>query len=131
MAISALAVVGTQRGRGTEGSEQWLTARCAGLSSVGARARVLRGVVVVRVVLCPTWGHQATRIDDSAPRLGLCRPMGGGLRWSSQQQLVHLLSRCLPAERLSWAAVELCGDVVEVGLGVDGEVGALGQVLAQ
>jgi hypothetical protein len=32
---------------------------------------------------------------------------------------------------LSWPAVEFCGDVVEVGLAVGGEVGALGQVLAK
>ena len=34
-------------------------------------------------------------------------------------------------EGLSGAAVELGGDLVQFGLGVDGEVGAFGQVLAQ
>ena len=37
----------------------------------------------------------------------------------------------MPAEGLSRAVVELSGDVVEVLLGVDAEVGALGEVLAQ
>ncbi|TDB91173.1 transposase family protein [Actinomadura sp. KC216] len=37
----------------------------------------------------------------------------------------------LPAEDLAWAVVELGGDVGEVLGGVDGQVGALGKVLAQ
>src|SRR5437879_5594270 len=43
---------------------------------------------------------------------------------------VESLSWSLPVQGLAGAAVELPSDLVEVGLGVPGEVGPLGQVLA-
>jgi hypothetical protein len=55
----------------------------------------------------------------------------GGLGPSSQQQLGHHLVGGSVSEPCPGAAVELCGDEVEVGTGVPGQVGALGEVLAQ
>src|SRR5438477_12318979 len=49
----------------------------------------------------------------------------------SSQRLVECLGWCHPAEGLSRSTVELGGNVVEVGLGVQGEVAALGEVLTQ
>jgi hypothetical protein len=49
----------------------------------------------------------------------------------SAQQLLHLFSWGCPSERLSGAAVELGGDLVEFDLAASGQVGVLGQVLAQ
>src|SRR5205085_8138150 len=49
----------------------------------------------------------------------------------SAQQLGHFLSWGEPCERLAWAAVELGGDRVQIGLAVGGQIGAFGQVLAQ
>src|SRR4051795_1737765 len=73
-------------------------------------------------------------------RFGTCRYGSGrpvssravirGLNPSTQRLGEHL-AWFQPAERLSRPAVELGGDGVEVGLVVGGEVGALGEVLAQ
>ena len=42
-----------------------------------------------------------------------------------------MLGWSYPVERFAWSAVESLGDVLEVDGGVDGQVGALGEVLAQ
>jgi len=47
------------------------------------------------------------------------------------QEFVEFLGGVLPVEGLPGSAVELGGDGVEVGLGVHGQVGALGEVLPQ
>ena len=58
----------------------------------------------------------------------------GGVKWWVHQWLEPGVLRSLrwvaPVERLPRSPVEFRGDGVEVGLGVDGQVGALGDVLA-
>ena len=50
---------------------------------------------------------------------------GGG-----RDELVESFGWSIPSEGLAGASVEQCGDVVEVVLGVDGQVGAFGEELA-
>jgi len=45
--------------------------------------------------------------------------------------MTQTLGWVVPAERFAWAPVEFLGDVLEVLASVDGQVGALGEVLAQ
>src|SRR5215204_4272403 len=67
------------------------------------------------------------------------RPAATALGWAvstrqcifAGQVLVKHLGWGAPVEGFSRAAVEFGGDCVEVGLAVDGEVGALGEVLAE
>ena len=47
-----------------------------------------------------------------------------------RDELVEALGGSIPAEGLAGSAVEAHSDLVEVGLGVEGEVGAFGEVLA-
>ena len=46
------------------------------------------------------------------------------------EQVLEEVERAVPVERLARPAVECASDVVEVFLGVHGQVGALGQELA-
>ena len=55
----------------------------------------------------------------------------GGFSRSLRQQFVECLCWSLPSEGFAGAGVEFGGDVVEVFAGVHGQVGALGEVLAQ
>lgn len=48
-----------------------------------------------------------------------------------EQEFVEFFGRGVPVEGLSGAGVEFVGDGVQVGLGVDGQVGAFGEVLAE
>src|ERR671925_458514 len=64
-------------------------------------------------------------------RTPLSCPAPGGFRRSTQQQLRHLLSWGPPSQGLPRPLVELGGDAVEFALVVHGQVGALGEVLAQ
>src|SRR5437773_6061361 len=54
----------------------------------------------------------------------------GGLQWSSQE-LGELLGWLLPVESFAWSVVERGGGGVELFLAVSGEVGSLGEVLAE
>ena len=54
-----------------------------------------------------------------------------GFSWSLQQQLVEPLGWSLPVEGFAGSEVELVGDEVDVFAGVDGQVGAFGEVLAE
>ena len=47
------------------------------------------------------------------------------------EQALEEAERAVPAERLARPAIERASDIVEVFLGVHGQVGALGQELAQ
>lgn len=54
-----------------------------------------------------------------------------GLRQSTQQKLCHLLSRVAPVQGLAGATVELSCDPVELDRVVNGQVGALREVLPE
>ena len=102
-----------RRSRARQGASTSMRASAAAAADAGAAAEAV-----------------AARPDRAAAELIDWRVMHGDLKQSTQQ-LLHLLSRGRPGQRLAGATVQLGRDLVELGLAVRGEVGALGQVLAQ
>jgi hypothetical protein len=77
-------------------------------------------------------GREQTAVHCTDSPAQICRDalrIGCTLRGSSQR-LVERLGWCHPAKGLSRSTVELGGNGVEIGLGMQGEVTALGEVLA-
>src|SRR3954447_13450332 len=80
----------------------------------------------------------ATR-SSTAPRSSWTPPPSANPWWSVSVPLISRVGRdesleslgwSLPLESHAWSFVEQCGDVVELALGVDGQIGAFGEELA-
>jgi hypothetical protein len=117
-----------------------LACLAAWVATTSQASSVVRGVARLRSAAS---GSQRNNRSVSAKRPSLRRrsPEGGAVAAMGAlsregvdlltEQLRHLLGRVPPVQGLAWTAVELGGDLVEVGLGMDREIGAFGEVLAQ
>ena len=94
-----------------------------------------------------TDGHPAVTMVGPPVRLGTpCRLVPGsvnrptvenvgGFKWScrhrARQQIIEDLDRLAPVQRFAGPAVQLCGDSIKFFLRVQGQIGSLGEVLAE